>query len=223
MIAMASYDIILFDLDGTLTDPTMEIITSAKYALKQFGIETTDSQRMQLFLETPLLACFEQKFGLSQDQANMAFQHYWHYAGTFGVGRNIPYLGVRELLETLQTENVVMGIATARQTANATKILRVNQLESFFGVVMGTSVDESRRSKKTVIFDALCELHAFDADRVLMIGDRAIDISAAQDNGIDAMAVSYGQESAEQLATAKPKFLIHSVEEMASLLLTPTP
>ncbi|MCD4824969.1 MAG: HAD-IA family hydrolase [Phycisphaerae bacterium] len=219
---MPDYNIIIFDLDGTLTDPTQEMLSSAKYALEQFHIRKVDPEKLKLFLEVPLLMCFEEHFGLTHDQANQAFLHYWYYAGSFGVGQNVPYDGVEELLQALRQNGKAMGIATARKTPNAEQILRATKLTDFFTHIMGASEDESRRTKKMILFDVLCEFPEHDNEDVVMVGDRVVDIIGARDNGVDSIGVTFGQEPAEDIIKAEPTYVANSVEEMAALLLNHT-
>ena len=219
---MCNYRIILFDLDGTLTDPTKEMIHSAQYALKHFGIVEEDPERLKLFLEVPLLNCFEEHFGLTRQQADQAFQHYWYYAGSFGVQQNVPYPGVMELLEELHKRDRTMCVATARKTRNAEQIIKACKMDHWFTSVLGASEDETRRTKKVVIFDVLCGLGEYEDREVVMVGDRVVDITGARDNGIDSIGVTFGQEPAEDIIKAEPTYLVRSPEEMSAILLKKT-
>ncbi len=216
---MSNYHTIVFDLDGTLTDPTKEMISSARYALEQFDIRETDPERLKLFMQVPLLHCFEEHFGFSQEQADRAFIHYWYYAGTFGVKKNIPYKGIPEMLAKLHQQETTLCIATARKTKNVEQILKAANLDKYFSFVLGSSEDETRRTKKMILFDLLCELPEYSNEDVLMVGDRVVDLTGAQDNGIDSLAVTYGQEPAEALSRISPTYMVDSVEEMAAILL----
>lgn len=216
---MSKYEVILFDLDGTLTDPSMEMIGSAVYALKKCGIESPDKDKLMKFLTEPLLECFEQEFGMTQEQANEAFNHYWQYYATQGIGRNKPFEGVPELLDQLAGQGKTMCIATARQTENASQVLAATGLEKYFKHVLGASEDMSRRTKKLIIFDLLSNIGEVDQDKVIMVGDRTADILGAQANGIDTLGVTWGQDSHEDIKATNPTFIAHSVKEMAGLLL----
>jgi len=219
---MPDYNIILLDLDGTLTDPTQEMISSAKYALQQFDIREKDPERLNLFTDVPLLHCFEEHFGLTREQADQAFIHYWYYAGTFGVNKNVPFPGIPELLEELHRRDKTLCVATARQTKNAEQILKARKLDPYFHTVLGASEDETRRTKKMIIFDLLCDLPEHDEREVVMVGDRTVDILGARDNGIDSVAVTYGAEPVEDLAKLSPTYLIDNVEKLSAVLLNET-
>ncbi|MBS3822025.1 MAG: HAD hydrolase-like protein [Planctomycetes bacterium] len=218
---MKRYPIILFDLDGTLTDPTMEIVKSAQYALHQFGVEESDPEKLRAFANTPLLQCFEQDFGLSADQADQAFEYYWHYAGSLALRDNRVYAGVPEMLEQLQADDRTLCVATARKTDNARKVLAAVGLKTFFPEhqVLGTDDNAARSNKKMVIFDLLCSLDEHHHEDVIMVGDRKSDLIGAYKNGVDSMAVTWGSETLDELKSAEPTCIAASVREMAQLLL----
>lgn len=218
---MKRYSNILFDLDGTLTDPTMEMVRSAQYALGQFGIEEPDVEKLKIVTHMPLLECFERHFGLTQDQADQAFQHYWHYAGSLALAANRVYDGIPAMLDALKSDGRTLCIATARKTENARKVISATGLKPYFPehLIFGTCENTGRMNKKMVIFDLLCELGEHDHQDVLMIGDRKADIIGAEGNGIDAMAVTWGSEVAEELQAAEPAYLVQSVEDMHRLLM----
>lgn len=216
---MPDFKIILFDLDGTVTNPQQEMISSAVYALEHFDITDIDPEKLKLFLTVPLLHCFEEDFGLTHDQANQAFQHYWYYASTFGVQKNIPYDGITELLRELKNRGKTLGVATARKTLNAQQIVKANKLDDFFDHIIGASDEDDRRTKKMIIFDLLCDVGEYEDDDVVMIGDRVVDIQGAHDNGISSIGVTYGQEPPEDIVKSNPTFLAHNVEELAAILL----
>jgi phosphoglycolate phosphatase len=220
---MPDYKIILLDLDGTLTDPTQEMISSAQYALEQFGIRETNPEKLDLFTQVPLLNCFEEHFGLSRQQADQAFIHFWYYAGTFGINKNTPFPGVPEMLEQLCGKDKKLYVATARQTKNAEQILKALKLDRFFTIILGASEDDSRRTKKMVIFDLLCEIPEHARLKTIMVGDRVVDLQGAKDNGIDSMGVTYGAEPVEELAKIHPTYLVDTVEQMAGILLNEAP
>lgn len=218
---MKRYSIILFDLDGTLTDPTMEMVRAAQYALQQFDVEVSDPEQLKIVATTPLLECFEQHFGLTQAQADQAFQHYWHYAGSLAIHENRVYDGIVGLLDALQEDGRTLCIATARKTDNARKVVSATGLKPYFpeSHILGTSEADARMNKKMVIFDLLCSLGEYDHESVIMIGDRKADLIGADGNGIDSMAVTWGSESADELESAEPTCIAHSVEEMGRLLM----
>jgi phosphoglycolate phosphatase len=216
---MHAYSIILFDLDHTLSDPTDEMISAGRHALSQFGIVERNPDKLAAFANVPLLECFEQNFGLSHEQANRAFQLYWSHQATFGPKKNVVYPGVPEMLAELRRRDRTLCVATARATKNAEDVVKAIGLAKYFDLVLGACEDTSRQTKRMVIFDLLCHYPGHNHEDVLMVGDRVADIIGAKDNGIDVLAVTYGAGLEKQLREAEPTFLVHSVKDMARLLL----
>ena len=216
---MKKFDTIIFDLDGTLTDPAQEIIQAANYALTNAGIKITNPAELKMFLTKPLLQCFEQNYGMSLEQANHAFVQYWQYAGSFGVGFNKPYPGVCELIRTLSSNNIKLAIATARPEKNAIQILKACKIAQYFDVIAGALDDQTRPSKKWVVFDTLCMLGEVDPEKALMVGDRFADIDGARCNGIKAMGVTFGQEMLAEVRKANPDILVTTPQQMCDNLL----
>ncbi|MBT3278199.1 MAG: HAD hydrolase-like protein [Phycisphaerales bacterium] len=220
---MKQYDLILFDLDHTLTDPSEEMLASARYALAQFGVTEVPPAILERFLDTPLLAVFEQECGMTLDQSNQAFQHYWYYAGSMGLPKNRPYDGVKEMLAELVADGRELAICTARPVSMAEKIVKAVGINQYFTHIYGTCEDSQRQNKKLVIFDALMHYPDLAPERVVMVGDRTADILGAKDNGVDSLAVVFGSETAEQLARVKPTYLVDTVADMADILLLRQP
>jgi phosphoglycolate phosphatase len=215
---MSQFNIILFDLDNTLTDPFPEMIAAGQYALKQFDIHEEDPKKLELFTKVPLLECFEQHFGLTMEQANRAFNHYWHFQTTFGASKNRVYPGVVEMLQELHGMDKTLCVATARTDKNAVAVVKGTKLDSFFEVVVGTNEEISRQSKRMVIFDLLCHYPDHHHEEVVMVGDRVADIIGAKDNGIYSIGVTWGMDTEDELLDAGANVVAHSVEEMADLL-----
>ena len=101
---MKTYNTILFDLDGTLTDPGLGITNSVMYALKKYGIEVSDRSELYKFIGPPLLDSFEIFYGLSKDESQLALQYYREYFKPYGLYENTVYDGIEELLAELKAQ-----------------------------------------------------------------------------------------------------------------------
>ena len=96
------YKYILFDLDGTLTDPGIGITNSVMYALKKFNIEVEERAPLYKFIGPPLLESFEKFYGLSEEESQQALKYYREYFKPYGLYENEVYAGIEELLKTLK-------------------------------------------------------------------------------------------------------------------------
>lgn len=208
-------------------DPSREILSSAMFALQQMGRSKPSTEELMPFLTTPLLRCFEEHFGLTRQEANHAFQHFWHYAGSFGLRKNVWYEGVPEMLDQLLTRGHTLHIATAREISQVKFFLNYKKMTHVFSVMVGPSTNpyKIRRTKKIILFDTITKiiesrLGDCVAENCVMIGDRESDISAAKINKISSIGVTYGQDSTETIVNSNPDYIVHSSQELSDFLLS---
>lgn len=210
---------ILFDLDGTLTDSKKGITKAVRYALNKFQIEVSDLSSLEKFIGPPLAESFVNFYGFSERDSHLAVKYYREYFSETGLFENEVFEGVYDLLKKLQSRNIRMAIATAKPTVFAEQILDYFQLRDFFEFVAGSNLDGSRVQKVDVIKFALDNLPQSKEGKTIMIGDRKHDISGAKALGLPSIAVLYGYGSSEELKEAGADFLVANVEELSDLLL----
>lgn len=210
------YETILFDLDGTLTDPGEGIIKSVKYALAKFGIRETDRAKLAAFIGPPLPLSFAEYYGFDDTQAARAVSHYREYFAGTGIFENEVYPGIPALLDALVRDGRRLILATSKPTVFARKILDHFSLARFFAAVYGSELD-GRFSDKTELIGKILVEEGFDKRTAIMVGDRKHDILAAKNNGIDSAGVAYGYAPTGELAAAAPTFQVSTVGALASL------
>ena len=175
------YDVILFDLDGTLTDSGLGITNSVAYSLKKFGIEIDDRTELYKFIGPPLRESFEKYYGFSPEEAGKAVEYYREYFSGTGVYQNVLLEGVPELLQSLKAHGRTVAVASSKPEHFVRLILAHFQVDAYFDEICGASMDESRINKEDVIEELLGRLGLSEADqkRVLMVGDRRHDVEGA--------------------------------------------
>lgn len=213
---MTQYSLILFDLDGTLTDPWEGITRSVQFALAKMNVDEPDRRNLTRFIGPPLAESFADFYSFSPEQAWAAVEYYREYFSRQGMYENEVYPGIPELLGTLQTQGVSLALATSKPTVFSEEILRHFKLDSYFSVVVGSNLDGSRVAKSEIIKVAVD--HFGSEEPALMVGDRRHDIIGAQANGIDSAGVAYGYGSREELEQAGPTYLVANVHELGRLL-----
>lgn len=211
---MKSYDTVLFDLDGTLTDPGKGITNSVAYALKKYGIPIDDPKTLYGFIGPPLTDSFQKYYGFSEKQAVEAVGFYREYYTDKGIFENAVYEGIPELLESLQKAGKKILLATSKPEVFAKQILRHFGLDGYFTCVAGATLDSSRVKKDAVIAYALEKSGVTNRSTAVMIGDREYDILAAKAFGLDSIGVLFGYGSKEELTAAGATYLAETVEEI---------
>ncbi|MCL2176818.1 MAG: HAD hydrolase-like protein [Firmicutes bacterium] len=212
-----TYDIYLFDLDGTLTDPKPSITKSVQYALKHFGIDEPDLSKLERFIGPPLSEGFSTFYNMSDTDAELASQKYReHYSKI--LFENEVYKGIPELLEGLKARGKTLGVATLKLTHYAVPILQHFNLLDYFALVKGFELDGYMNKKCKIINYILSHLDPDRKQSVVMIGDRMQDIIAAKDTGIKSIGLTYGYGTYEELKSAGADYIVNSVAELQKML-----
>jgi phosphoglycolate phosphatase len=213
------YQAALFDLDGTLTDPKVGITKSIAYALAKFGILEKNLDTFIPFIGPPLKESFmKYYFAGDAKKAERAVDYYREYFAEQGMYENMIYPSVPDVLQKLKSLGVLLGIATSKALVLTTPILSHFEIDSYFSVVVGATLDGKRSKKADIIAEALQQLPKYLPKEIIMIGDRKHDIEGAAANGINSIAVTYGYGSYEELEQAKPTYITDSVEKIIPII-----
>ena len=195
------YDIILFDLDGTLTDSGPGIMNAAAYAMGHYGLRA-DKTLLRRFVGPPLLESFMDFCGFSPEKAAEAIGVFREYYMERGVYENSVYPGVVQMLETLLGSGRRLAVATTKLESTAVFVLEHFKLAKYFELAAGSLGDNTRTYKAEVVAFALEKLGVLDKKTALMVGDREHDVIGARENGVDCLGVLYGYGSREELVGA---------------------
>jgi phosphoglycolate phosphatase len=214
---MMAYKNILFDLDGTLTESHYGIVNSVKYALRKFGIEEHDYEKLKQFVGPPLRVSFAEFYGFSEEQTKLAAEYYHENFTVKGIFENKLYDGIDELLKNLKAIGKNIILATSKPTPLAERILAHFHLDQYFTYVVGSNLDGTMLEKDEVIKFALEKNHLKPAESI-MVGDRKFDILGAHQNHIDSIAVTYGYGSLEELEIAAPTYFCEAVADILEIV-----
>ena len=213
------YQYILFDLDGTLTDPGLGITNGIMYALKKFNIEVEERASLYKFIGPPLLESFEKFYGLSEEECQQAVKYYREYFKPYGLYENEVYAGIEELLKTLKESGKTVLLATSKPEEFAREILRYFGLDKYFDFAAGATMDEKQVKKADVIAYALENCQVSNLSEVVMIGDREHDVLGAKEKGLDSIGVLYGYGDYEELKAAGANYIVEKPEEVLRIVL----
>lgn len=213
------YNHILFDLDGTLTDPGVGITKSVQYALRKLGIEE-ECDALKSFIGPPLQVTFRERYNFSEEQVTQAIAYYREYFSEHGIFENELYPSMKESLEALIEAGCILHVATSKPTVFAERILNHFDINACFKSVAGSFLDGTRSDKSEIIAHVLQE-QGIAAAEAIMIGDRKHDLIGATNNEIASIGVAYGYGSVEELAACDPAVIVNSVQELVEWLLEP--
>ena len=212
------YKYILFDLDGTLTDPGLGITNAVMHALKKFDIEVPDRSELYKFIGPPLLESFEKYYGMTPEESQMALQYYREYFKPYGLYENTVYDGIEKVLSTLKSQGRKLILATSKPEPFAVEILRHFGLDKDFDFVAGATMDEKRVRKADVIAYALESCDITDLEQAIMVGDREHDVLGAKEVGLRCIGVLYGYGDLEELETAGAEHVAEIPEDILKII-----
>ncbi len=187
-----SFRRILFDLDGTISDPKPGITASARYALAKLGVERPNLDELEHFIGPPLKETFRDRYGFTPEKTRLAVQYYREYFADRGIFENTIYPGIAALLHDLREAGKALGLATSKPAVFAERILAYFNIRFHFEAIAGATLDDSVSKKEEVIRQALSELGGLDPLDAVMVGDTLYDLDGAVGNGLDFIGVRWG-------------------------------
>jgi phosphoglycolate phosphatase len=211
----AAFDLVLFDLDGTLTDPLEGIGRSINHALVHFGYAERPLGELAWCIGPPLVDSFPILSG-NPDPAHtheLILKYRERYSVT-GYAENIVYAGIAELLEALSARGVAMAVCTSKKEEFAEQILQLFGLRQHFRFVSGGAGQPKWEQMAALREKGLV------GERSLMVGDRVFDMHAAHKNGLAAAGVLWGYGSREELEAESPQFLCEKPEDLLKVVLS---
>lgn len=210
---------ILFDLDGTITNPKEGITKSIQYALRKVGIEVEDLDSLTKHIGPPLKEGFMEFWGFSEEEAKALVGYYREYFSVTGINENLLYEGMEELLKNLKAAGKNLLVATSKPEVFAKKIIENFHLEEYFTDICGSNLDGSRVRKGDVIAYALSKNNIIHKQNVIMVGDRSHDIIGAKENGIKVVSVLYGFGNEEEFKSCNSDYIVKDLQELYKVLM----
>ena len=214
------YKIILFDLDGTITDSGPGILNSIIYSLNKMGFSIPDDDTLNKFIGPPLIASYAKYCGMTDEQTHEALALYREYFVDKGMFENSVYEGIEDVFRSLKADGCRLVVATAKPDEFTKKILDYFNLTDYFDLIAAATMDEKRNTKDAVIGWALDQLNITEENKseVVMVGDRSQDISGAKMHGLNTIGVLYGYGSEKELSEAGADHLAKRPEDILKYL-----
>ncbi len=214
------YENLLWDLDGTLTDPAVGITTAAQLALRRSGVEVEDRSELCKFIGPPLMDSFRDFYGFTDEEAARACGYFREYYNVKGLFENVMYEGIDLLLDRLAAAGYKLYVATSKPEPIARQVLEHFDLARRF-LFIGADTTEHLRPTKAAVIEYVLERCGL-ADRrarTAMVGDRKHDVIGARAAGIDSIGVLYGYGSEEEMRECGATVTVRDVRSLCRLLL----
>jgi phosphoglycolate phosphatase len=213
------YKHIIFDLDGTLSDPREGVYNAYYYAAAKLNLKIPDLNVLATLIGPPLQKGFADVFGLQGKEIDEAVAAFREYYGERGLFENILYDGIRELLEELTQTGTPVYVATSKYESYAKRVLENFGILQFFTDVAGADYSGYHATKTGLVSGLLLRNGIRDPLEVVVVGDTNYDIDAAAELELDSVGVSYGFSSYEEILRLNPDYIAQSVKELRGLLI----
>jgi len=202
--------LVLFDLDGTITDSSKGIINSILYALDKMGEKEDDIELLRTYIGPSLKDTFQKRYFSNYKDCQQAIIFYREYYAKKGIFENTLYVGILDVLQQIKSRGGVIALATAKPSYFAKIILKHFKIIDYFDSIVGSHLRGTRTNKKDIIFEVLDQLGFPDTSDIFMVGDRKYDITGGKKHDLKTIAVEYGYGTYEELVNVKPDFIVQT-------------
>lgn len=208
--------LVLFDLDGTLSDSREGILKTFKYTLALKGLPPMEDKDLLPFIGPPLKNTFLGSFQMSEEEATETLAIFRERYGKVGKFENHLYDGIKELLEELKSRGCLLAVATSKPEIYSRDIIKYFDIDSYFDALVGASEDDTFSKKADIMREAIkqCEKVAMEkgsiVDDIFMVGDRCYDMEGARELDVKAIGVTYGFGTVEELKKTGADFIVNS-------------
>ena len=220
---MKKYDVIAFDLDGTLSDPAHGLIQGFVYCFKKLGIAYESENDLRKYIGPSLYEEWQEDFGFTPDEANDAIEVFREYYNIYGWWDNTLYEGIPEMLSTLRAAGKKIVLATSKPLDTAKKVLALFGLTDYFDFI-GGAVSHQNDQKWQVLNWSLSSVgidvnDPAQREKCILVGDRKYDAEGAKICGIDSMGVLYGHGTEEEIYSSGFTHYAHTVADICKTLI----
>jgi len=211
------FDLIIFDLDGTLIDSHYAVINAFKFALGKFNKEIPDDSILNSFNGAPLHETFSSHFGLENQDNNLAIQFFRSYMGEHGIKESILYPNVEDVLKTIFENDVKITIATNKLEKQAKELFSFYKLDKYVEKIFG-SVPDIKMDKNRTVASIVSHYGNIPNDRILMVGDRKYDIIAAKMSNIKSCGILNHSDNKNEFIENEADYIIENPADLLDII-----
>lgn len=214
------FDLILFDVDGTLTDSGEGITKCVQYSLEKYGIFEKDRKKLECFIGPPLIDSYMKYYGFSREQAIEARNVFNERYQPIGWKENKLYPGIENVLKTLQEQGKMLGIATSKPENMAEKVLKLFGLWDYFSVFCAApnnGIGGEKAGRIRAAMEKAGELGCA-VEHPIMVGDTRFDVLGAHECGIPCVGVAWGFAVDGELEACNTEYVVSTMEELLEVL-----
>ena len=218
-----SPEIVLLDLDGTITDSYPGILRCLTLALPSIDLGHLTEDQIRAFLGPPLHYTLGEVYGKTKQEIDdFVVVYRSHYLGG-GVYELELFAGMGELFADLANSDIKVGLATAKPIPSAARVLTKAGLIHHFDFVGGSDMELTRQDKPSILSFTIENIGGMitggENTNIVMVGDRKEDIIGAKHHRFTSIGAAWGYADEGELLEAEPDYIVHSADELRALLL----
>jgi phosphoglycolate phosphatase len=227
-----AFDLMLFDLDGTLIETAPEICDAVNDTLRQFHLPEVSQQQVNDWIGHGTRTLLIQALAFAGDTtvdtvrqsdslALIAAEFDKHYLRRCGT-RSHLYPQVREVLQALRAQGVKLAVVTNKESRYTTTVLDAHHLMPAFDRVVSGDTLAAKKPDPAGINSCLAQFQV-GRDRALFVGDSSIDVATARNAGVPVWVLPYGYNMGEPIEACAPDRVIADFTALLATLTSLSP
>lgn len=188
---MNKYDLVVFDVDGTVLDTREGVLAAVQHTIEQCGLEHLSDEALRTFIGPPVQNSFKRWYRVSDEEAQRLANVFRDKYKGEDLLKAVPYDGIYDVFEKLQAKGVKTAVATYKREDYAIRLLEHFKFDHYSDILHGAD-NENKLKKKDIIELCINESGITDRSRIVMIGDSDNDAIGAEGMGISFVGVTYG-------------------------------
>ena len=186
-----NYELVIFDVDGTILDTSEGMFSSLRFAMQQNGIEVLTEDKLKTFIGPPVEFSLKRYYSLSAEEMTVVAKCYRERYREIDIFKAEPYAGIEEVFDQLAKNGCKLAVATFKRQCDAEKIIKKFGFDQWLQIICGSD-NEGKYQKKDIIANAVKAAAISDLHKAVMIGDSMLDMERAKSVGIDFIGATYG-------------------------------
>lgn len=204
---------LIFDFDGTLADTNEAIIETSQATLDKMGLPRIPKEKLTKLIGLPLKENFTLGGGLSNEEADRAVIIYRELFDGIAEKSVTLFPGVADVIKTLSERGVPMAVASSRSQRSLEHLVKFLGLSPYLKNLYGADFAKNPKPAPDLVEYILDQMD-MDPAHALVIGDTTYDIEMGNAAGCYTCAVTYGNQTMEQLRTANPDYVIDDLRKI---------
>ncbi len=218
MQELSQYQYIFLDLDGTVIDSALGVTNSVAYALSKLGYTVSDRSELMKFIGPPLSDSFSEFYGFDDERIKLGIGYYREYYTENGIFECSLYDHVEDLLKAVKRDNRTLALATSKPEVYARRILERINIDKYFDLIAGSTLDGVRNNKSDVLRYALGKLNIEDASQAVLLGDRKHDVIGAHEFGMPCVYMLHGYGNEEEAVKYNADMILDDMSAACSII-----